>query len=283
MLCADATTMVRLKYALSASSCKSVANFCFVVERLMLITSKPCSIDQRSPASSAAPLPVKPAPSTRTLCSSHSGASERMTPAHAVPWPQRSPSVSSSTIVSSSTTEIATAPSIVPTSGWPISIPLSSTHTRTPLPVEPPHAHSRVTRSGQRAGSAMRSIASAGRLQAGSSSSAAIRHYPAARAVSARSRENDRAMNGEGSGLRERIRRAIEAPVDESQKLLSELKDASPETQLSLLISGWARGLAAGMEELAIAVDELLEREGRAHREPAAATAGEEPALEARP
>ena len=90
-------------------------------------------------------------------------------------------------------------------------------------------------------------------------------------------------MNGEGSGLRERIRRAIEAPVDESQKLLSELKDASPETQLSVLISGWARGLAAGLEELAIAVDELLEREGRAHREPAAATAGEEPAFKARP
>ena len=36
-----------------------------------------------------------------------------------------------------------------PTSGWPLSMPLSTTHTVTPAPVEPPTAHSRVTRSGQ--------------------------------------------------------------------------------------------------------------------------------------
>ena len=36
---ADAMSMVRRKYALSASSCRSDANFCFVVERLMLMTS----------------------------------------------------------------------------------------------------------------------------------------------------------------------------------------------------------------------------------------------------
>ena len=40
--------------------------------------------------------------------------------------------------------------------------------TRAPLPVESPNAHSRVTRSGQCAGSAMRSTASFGRLHAGS-------------------------------------------------------------------------------------------------------------------
>ena len=44
--------------------------------------------------------PCSRQPRTRTLCSSQSGARERTIPAHAVPWPQRSPSPSS-TIVSS--------------------------------------------------------------------------------------------------------------------------------------------------------------------------------------
>lgn len=57
-------------------------------------------------------------------------------------------------------------------------------------------------------------------------------------------------------GLRERIRRAIQEPVDEAEKLLDELQDADGETKLSILISGWGRGLAAGLEELAIAIDE---------------------------
>src|SRR2546430_1859257 len=47
-------------------------------------------------------------------------------------------------------------------------MPLSKMHTRTPAPVASPHAHSRVTCSGQSRGSAIRSTASAGRLQAGS-------------------------------------------------------------------------------------------------------------------
>lgn len=64
-------------------------------------------------------------------------------------------------------------------------------------------------------------------------------------------------MNSQASGLRERIRHAIEAPVGEAEKLLNELKDADAETRLSILISGWSRGLAAALEELAIAVDEL--------------------------
>ena len=50
MLCADATRIVRLKYALSASSCSTSANWRFVVERLMFTTSKPCSTAQRRPA-----------------------------------------------------------------------------------------------------------------------------------------------------------------------------------------------------------------------------------------
>jgi hypothetical protein len=40
-------------------------------------------------------------------------------------------------------------------------------------------------------------------------------------------------MTGEASGLRERIRVAIEGPVDESQKLLGELEHASVETKFS--------------------------------------------------
>ena len=64
-------------------------------------------------------------------------------------------------------------------------------------------------------------------------------------------------MNRETSGLRERIRQAIAAPVEEAEKLLGELKHADGETRLSILISGWSRGLAAALEELAIAVDEL--------------------------
>ena len=36
-------------------------------------------------------------------------------------------------------------------------MPLSRTQTRTPRPAAPPHAQSRVTRSGQRVGSAIRS------------------------------------------------------------------------------------------------------------------------------
>ena len=42
----------------------------------------------------SSPLPVFPSPRTRTLCSRQAGASERMIPAHAVPWPQTSPSSS---------------------------------------------------------------------------------------------------------------------------------------------------------------------------------------------
>jgi hypothetical protein len=61
-------------------------------------------------------------------------------------------------------------------------------------------------------------------------------------------------------GHRERVRRAIEGPVGEAEKLLGELTDATDQTNLSILIGGWGRGLAAGLEELAIAIDELRRR-----------------------
>ena len=77
------------------------------------------------------------------------------------------------------------------------------------------------------------------------------------------------------SGLRERIRQAIEAPVGEAEKLLSELKDADGETRLSILISGWSRGLAGALEELAIAVDELRRQVEREPAEPSPPPAAE--------
>jgi hypothetical protein len=58
-------------------------------------------------------------------------------------------------------------------------------------------------------------------------------------------------------GLRERIQQAIAGPVGESERLLSDLPTADAETKLSILVSGWGRGLSAALEELAIAIDDL--------------------------
>jgi hypothetical protein len=83
-------------------------------------------------------------------------------------------------------------------------------------------------------------------------------------------------MSRPPSGLRERIQLAIEAPVGEAAKLLNDLKDADSETRLTILISGWSRGLASALEELAIAVDELHQPGDRATAEPSPPTAAEE-------
>jgi hypothetical protein len=58
-------------------------------------------------------------------------------------------------------------------------------------------------------------------------------------------------------GLRERIQQAIAGPVGESERLLNDLPTADAETKLSILVSGWGRGLSAALEELAIAIDDL--------------------------
>ncbi len=92
----------------------------------------------------------------------------------------------------------------------------------------------------------------------------------------AHARELPASMSRQASRLRERVRLAIEAPVEEAEKLLNELKDADSETRLSILISGWSRGLASALEELAIAVDELQQPGLRARVEPSPATAAEE-------
>ena len=70
-------------------------------------------------------------------------------------------------------------------------------------------------------------------------------------------------------GLRERVQQAIAGPVGESERLLNDLPTADAETKLSILVSGWGRGLSAALEELAIAIDDL---QGQRTTETAAAT-----------
>ena len=77
-----------------------------------------------------------------------------------------------------------------PTSGWSSSMPLSRMQTRTPAPVEPPHAHSRVTCSGSVNGTRIRSTASAGRLQAGRSSSSSCSWCSIAALIARRSSQD---------------------------------------------------------------------------------------------
>ena len=79
-------------------------------------------------------------------------------------------------------------------------------------------------------------------------------------------------------GQRERVQHAIEAPVSEANKLLADLQNADSETRMSILISGWGRGLAAGLEELAIAVDELQRRNADTTSVPTATTPTPSPA-----
>ena len=82
-------------------------------------------------------------------------------------------------------------------------------------------------------------------------------------------------------GVRERVRDAIQTPVDAAEEELRELQDADVETRLTVLIDGWSRGLAAALEELAIAVDELeRRRETTSAPERSEAPAADEPRSE---
>ena len=56
---------------------------------------------------------------------------------------------------------------------------------------------------------------------------------------------------------RERVREAIQTPVDEAVKLLDASPNADEHVRLQMLINGWGRGIAAGLEELAIAIGDL--------------------------
>jgi hypothetical protein len=58
-------------------------------------------------------------------------------------------------------------------------------------------------------------------------------------------------------GLRERVQQAISSPVSEAEKLLAEAQHADAHERLSILVSGWFRGIAAALEEVALDVDAL--------------------------
>ena len=51
-------------------------------------------------------------------------------------------------------------------------------------------------------------------------------------------------------GLRERVQQAITEPVSESERLLDQLESSDLEAKLSILISGWGRGLAVALDDL---------------------------------
>ncbi|HZQ82243.1 MAG TPA: hypothetical protein VFB25_09750 [Gaiellaceae bacterium] len=55
---------------------------------------------------------------------------------------------------------------------------------------------------------------------------------------------------------RERVVTAIEARVIEAEKLLAEAVDADEHARLSILITGWCRGIAGALEEIAVELDE---------------------------
>jgi len=74
---------------------------------------------------------------------------------------------------------------------------------------------------------------------------------------------------------RERVKKAIEAPVAEAAKLLEESRGADAETRLAMRIDGWGRGLAAGLEELAVSLAEL--RRSAAPEAPRAPTSAPRP------
>src|SRR5438105_1607835 len=100
-----------------------------------------------------------------------------MIPAHAVPWPNRSPPMGSATTWASppfsSTAQLSL--SLPRTDGWSASTPESTIATLTPSPVAPPKAHSRsiVSRAGRRV-RPLRVSGLKGSDQAGSSSTAGI-------------------------------------------------------------------------------------------------------------
>jgi hypothetical protein len=58
-------------------------------------------------------------------------------------------------------------------------------------------------------------------------------------------------------GVRDRVQRAIESPVAEADRLLAEAPHAEPHERLTILMTGWFRGIAAGLDELAIEVESM--------------------------
>jgi hypothetical protein len=63
--------------------------------------------------------------------------------------------------------------------------------------------------------------------------------------------------NDAGVGVRERVQRAIESPVAEAERVLAETPHAKPHERLSVLMTGWFRGIAGALDELAIELELL--------------------------
>jgi hypothetical protein len=64
--------------------------------------------------------------------------------------------------------------------------------------------------------------------------------------------------------LHARVQRAIAGYVDASQEVLLQLDSADEATKLTAFASGWFRGLAAVLEEIAVEIDQIRTPEGEA-------------------
>ena len=64
-------------------------------------------------------------------------------------------------------------------------------------------------------------------------------------------------MGRPDTSVRERVQRAIAERVDASEQTLLELEHADDLTRLTTFASGWFRGLAAALEEIALEIDQL--------------------------
>jgi hypothetical protein len=69
---------------------------------------------------------------------------------------------------------------------------------------------------------------------------------------------------------RDRVRQAIQASVDHADALLEGLQESDLETRLRVVVDGWGRGIAAALEELAIALEDLRTRQDEPTRVPPA-------------
>jgi hypothetical protein len=57
--------------------------------------------------------------------------------------------------------------------------------------------------------------------------------------------------------LRARVQRAIAEHVDASEEVLLQLENADEVTKLTTFASGWFRGLASALEEIAVEIDQM--------------------------
>lgn len=67
-------------------------------------------------------------------------------------------------------------------------------------------------------------------------------------------------------GVRERVQRAIESPVAEAERLLAEAPNAKRSERLTILMTGWFRGIAGALDELAIELETIRAEQEEARR-----------------